>query len=70
MRPTQSQKRFFFKFHFFCMYFSISVLLLFFTLLGLFLPLVDPSTPIPATCMDPLKEKGETNTTLEIVFFL
>ena len=34
------------------------MLLPFFTLLGLFLPLVDPSTPIPAPCMDPLKEKG------------
>ena len=54
------------------MFFSISVFLPFFTLLGLFLPLVDPSTPIPAACMDPLKEKEleETNQIPEIVFFL
>ena len=72
MRPTQSQKCFcFFLISVFFMFFSISVLLPFFILLGPFLPLVDPSTPIPAPCMDPKRKKEleETYTTPEIVSF-
>ena len=31
----------------------------FFTLLGAYLPLLDPTTPIPAPCIDPLKKKSK-----------
>ena len=49
---------FFCKFQMFSSFFSFSWFLPFFTILGPYLPLVNPPTPIPAPCLHPLRQQG------------
>ena len=49
---------FFCKFQMFSSFSSFSWFLPFFTILGPYLPLVNPPTPIPAPCLHPLRQQG------------